>query len=227
MSELDATAEDEAPPKLVVQRGVPVEMRSRTRRFIHWAGFLGLFLVLAVTGSGLYHPETTGFLPRITLSFLHYISGVMISLIAAGWLYVVVLWGGEKEWKDLALSRNVARGFGKQTLYYLSPRRPPAEFRFHNPVQAWLYYLMAATLFMLAATGLTLFSSEGVFGRAFENIFGATAAPGFHLIAGATFLGLVLIHVYIMVLDIMITRSQAFSSITASRFRRARPKKDT
>jgi len=196
-------------------------MRSRTRRFIHWAGFLGLFLVLATTGAGLYFPEAIGFIPRITHSFLHYVSGVLISLIAAGWLYVVVLWGGEKEWKDLALSRNVARGFGKQTLYYLLPRQPPAEFRFHNPVQAWLYYLMAAALFILCATGLTLYSSDGVFGRAFENIFGAAAAPGFHLIAGATLLGLVLIHVYIMLLDILITKSQAFSSITSGRLRRS------
>lgn len=207
-------AAEDGPKPVVVQRGAPVEMRSRSRRLIHWVGFLGLTVILLITGAGLYFPDAVGFLPRITNSFLHYISGVVISLLAAGWLYVVVIWGGEKEWKDLAVSRIVARGFGRQSLYYLSPRRPPAEFRYHNPVQAWLYYLMAVALFGLAATGLTMWSSDGVFGRAVENTFGATAAPGLHLIGAATFLGLVLIHIYIMVLDLLITKNRALSSIT-------------
>lgn len=191
--------------------------RPLWNRAIHWAGFFGLSMVLIVTAAFLHFPDLIKG-PLGVMAGLHVSSSMLLAALVAIWVYLEWQIKDSRIHGELSLSRSVFKGAWRQLVFYSLPKREPAEFMRLNPLQVILYHLWAVIFLFLLLSGFALWSPESVTGRGVTNLLGGPQpVVGLHVALAAAFLGALIIHIYIAVLDALVTKNGSMSSITLRR----------
>ncbi|MDY6049725.1 MAG: Ni/Fe-hydrogenase, b-type cytochrome subunit [Corynebacterium sp.] len=209
---------------------VEVRMWSRGLRITHWLNLIGI-VGLSITGYYIMSPYFTvapgdafqaGF--RMGwIRFLHFTFA--FAWISVAILRVYMLFASSKKqgrWKTLWpwWSKDDWKGMWQTLAYYLFLRKEEPRYLAHNPLQRVTYSLVYLLCLVELCTGLSLFGLQMGIGNPIwyaisvpAMLIGVPVVRVIHVVIMYLIWTFVILHVYLVIRDEVISRSGALSSM--------------
>ncbi|HEB51355.1 MAG TPA: Ni/Fe-hydrogenase, b-type cytochrome subunit [Desulfobulbus sp.] len=189
-------------------------------RIYHWAFALSI-VILTVTGFYIHFPWTNTMLeggttfPVATMRYIHFLAGFVFTAAVLIRLYLL-LFGNRQErlWDFLPVTPRNLKNLGHTCIHYAYLGRRHEPRLGHNTLAGTAYIVTLVVAVFQGLSGFYLLYPESATWQSLQVIFGSQMEARFlHYLGMWYFMFYVLVHVYMVVWNDVVTREGLISSI--------------